>query len=137
MGKRRDWKQYNKQLVNRGKIHFWINPEVIKNWKAPERKKNGHPFLYSDRLIQIISYIRFKFCMSLRETEGFFSAPEKPRRFQQPTGEPQTETVPEEATPETESPATADASDTPTEKPKPQGPADDSGITVSDMDEPS
>jgi len=74
MGKRRDWKQYNKQLVNRGKIHFWISPEVIKNWKAKKQKKNGHPFVYSDDLIQTICYIRFKFQMSLREVEGFFSS---------------------------------------------------------------
>ena len=74
MGQKRDWKQYNKQLVNRGKIQFWVSPEVIKNWKAPKQKKNGHPFLYSDHLIQVCSYIRFKFRMNLRETEGFFTS---------------------------------------------------------------
>jgi len=74
MGIKRDWKQYNKQLINRGKIHFWVKPEVIKKWRAGKQKKNGHPLVYSDSFIQAISYIRFKFRMSLRETEGFFTS---------------------------------------------------------------
>jgi hypothetical protein len=45
MGHKRDWKQYNKHLVNRGKINLWVNPAAIEKW-VPERvKKNGHPFL--------------------------------------------------------------------------------------------
>jgi hypothetical protein len=69
---KRDWTKYNKQLVNRGKINFWIKPEVLKPWKDKRKKKNGHPFFYSDDLIKAMSYIRFKFRISLRETEGFF-----------------------------------------------------------------
>ena len=69
---KRDWHEYNKQLVNRGKIHFWVKTEVFKNWKAKKRKKNGHPFVYGDHLIQAMCFIRFKFHLSLRETEGFF-----------------------------------------------------------------
>src|SRR5579863_7600327 len=74
MGHKRDWTHYNKQLVNRGKIHFWISPKALKNWQAVKRKKNGHPFIYSDLLIQMICYVRFKFRLSLRETEGFTSS---------------------------------------------------------------
>jgi hypothetical protein len=69
---KRDWKKYNKQLVNRGKINFWVGPEVFKDWKAKKKKKNGHPFVYGDEIIKVMSYIRFKFHLSLRETEGFF-----------------------------------------------------------------
>jgi len=74
MGHKRDWSNYNKQLVNRGKINFWIKPEVLKNWGAKKKKKNGHPFFYSDLLIQTMHCIRFKFHLSLRETEGFFQS---------------------------------------------------------------
>lgn len=74
MGHERDWKQYNKRLVNRGKIHFWVCPEVLKNWRADKCKKNGRPFVYSDQLMKAISYLRFKFRISLRETEGFFGS---------------------------------------------------------------
>lgn len=72
MHHRRDWKHYNKSLINRGKINFWVSPQVLKGWKAKKQKKNGHPFVYSDELIKTICYIRFKFHLSLRETEGFF-----------------------------------------------------------------
>ncbi len=46
MTSRRDWSRYNKELINRGKINFWIKPKT--RWKAPKRKKNGHPFVYAD-----------------------------------------------------------------------------------------
>jgi hypothetical protein len=71
---KRDWKKYNKELVNRGKINFWVKPEVFKNWKAKKRKKNGRPFEYGNEVIEAMSYIRFKFHQSLRETEGFFQS---------------------------------------------------------------
>jgi hypothetical protein len=74
MGHKRDWTHYNKHLINRGKIHFWISPKALKNWQAKRHKKNGHPFVYSDLLIQTICYVRFKFRLSLRETEGFISS---------------------------------------------------------------
>jgi hypothetical protein len=67
---KRDWTNYNKQLVNRGKIHFWIRPNT--QWKVPRNKKNGHPFVYADEAIKSMLYIRFKYHQSLRELEGFF-----------------------------------------------------------------
>lgn len=72
MGQKRNWKQYNKHLVSRGKLNFWISPKTLKRWQAPKEKKNGHPFVYSNEIIQAMSFIRFKFHLSLRETEGFF-----------------------------------------------------------------
>jgi DDE family transposase len=72
MGHKRDWVQYNKQLVNRGKINFWVNPEVLQNWKGPKEGKACRPFFYSDELIKTMTYVRFKFHLSLREAEGFF-----------------------------------------------------------------
>ncbi len=72
MQKKRDWTKYNKQLVNRGKINFWVRPRVFKSWKAKKKKKNGHPFIYGEEVIKAMCYIRFKFHLSLRETEGFF-----------------------------------------------------------------
>lgn len=74
MGHKRDWKQYNKQLVNRGKINLWIRSETLESWKPEQIKKNGHPFRYSDELIKTMSFVRFKFKLSLRETEGFFQS---------------------------------------------------------------
>jgi hypothetical protein len=72
MHHRRDWSKYNRQLVNRGNINFWINPQTFENWTAEKKKKNGRPFVYADALIKTMCFIRFKFHLSLRETEGFF-----------------------------------------------------------------
>lgn len=72
MHHRRDWSKYNRELINRGNINFWINPQTLKDWRAKKQKKNGHPFVYGDELIKTICFIRFKFHLSLRETEGFF-----------------------------------------------------------------
>jgi hypothetical protein len=74
MQHKRNWKHYNNQLVNRGKINFWVSSQVLRCWKASKKKKNGHPLVYSDELIKTMTYIRFKFHLSLRETEGFFSS---------------------------------------------------------------
>lgn len=68
----RDWSKYNKELINRGKINFWIKPKTFKSWKAKRQKKNGRPFIYSEELIKVMLYIRFKYHLSLREAEGFF-----------------------------------------------------------------
>jgi len=72
MGHKREWKQYHRQLVNRGKINFWIAPEIFKNWNASKEEKAYRPLLYGDELIRTVCDIRFKFHLSLRETEGFF-----------------------------------------------------------------
>jgi hypothetical protein len=67
----RNWSQYNKALINRGKIDFWIDVKAL--GKQPQKiKKNGHPFVYANLLILAMSYIRFKFHLSLRKTQGYF-----------------------------------------------------------------
>jgi len=67
---RRDWSEYNKELIHRGKINFWIPSNL--DWKVLHHKKNGHPFVYADEAIKAMLYIRFKYHLSLRELEGFF-----------------------------------------------------------------
>jgi hypothetical protein len=68
---RRDWNKYNRDLINRGKINFWVKSGI--SWKpSPQKKKTGHPFVYSDEAIKAMLYIRFKYHLSLRELEGFF-----------------------------------------------------------------
>lgn len=69
---KRNWKQYNKYLINRGNLKFWITPKALKHWQAKKQKKNGRPFIYSDTAIELMLIIRFKYQLSLRETEGLF-----------------------------------------------------------------
>ena len=74
MGHNRDWTQYNQQKINQGKINFWVSEEALGGWQAKKRKKNGHPFVYSDEFIKAISFIRFKFRLGFRQVQGFFES---------------------------------------------------------------
>lgn len=72
MHHKRDWSKYNRALVNRGNINLWVSAQALESWIAKKEKKNGHPFVYGDELIKAMCFVRFKFHLSLRETEGFF-----------------------------------------------------------------
>jgi len=69
---KRDWKQYNKQLINRGNLNFWVTKKSLKFWKAKKKKKAGRPFTYSDEAIKAMLMVRFKYQLPLRELEGLF-----------------------------------------------------------------
>ena len=73
--KKRDWSKYNKSLVNRGSLTFWIDPKVLKKWKSERQKgKLGRPFKYSDTLINLAATVRYTFKLSLRSCEGFLKS---------------------------------------------------------------
>lgn len=69
----RNWADYNESLVQRGSITFWIDEEVVANWKPePEgpRQRGGQP-QYSDRAIECLLMLRAVFGLTYRQTEGF------------------------------------------------------------------
>lgn len=67
----RNWKEYNKSLVNRGSITLWFNEEAIDQWhKAKQTGSKGRPFLYSNKAIEVALTIRSLFKLPLRATEG-------------------------------------------------------------------
>ena len=43
-----NWKQYNRALINRGSLTFWIDEEAIVEWK---QNKQGKPRRFSDLAI--------------------------------------------------------------------------------------
>ena len=43
-----NWKQYNKALINRGSLTFWIDEEAIAEWKQNKQGKRGRPRRFSD-----------------------------------------------------------------------------------------
>jgi len=68
----RNWADYNKSLINRGSITFWINEESIKNWNSKGNNgKKGRPHTYSDLAIICALTIRALYNLPLRATEGF------------------------------------------------------------------
>jgi Transposase DDE domain len=72
---KRSWNQYNKNLINRGSITFWISDDSIKKWNAGKKKKHfGRPFLYSDAAILTAHTIRYVYNLPLRALEGFLNS---------------------------------------------------------------
>ena len=56
---KRDWKQDNKQLINRGNLNFWITKKALKFWKAKKKKNGSRPFYDSDEAIRAMLIIKF------------------------------------------------------------------------------
>jgi Transposase DDE domain len=71
----RNWKEYNRSLVNRGSITFWFDEEAVKNWYSIERTgKPGRPDLYSNAAIRCGLMIKAVFRVALRALQGFIQS---------------------------------------------------------------
>ena len=66
----KNWKTYNNNLLKRGDIRNFLTPEALKKWLSTQGSTGGRPQRYSDRCIELILIIRYKFGLSLRETQG-------------------------------------------------------------------
>lgn len=71
MGNSINWSQYNRSLVNRGKITFWFSEDIADSWYATPSGRPGAQPIYSDQAIETLSVLRFKFGLKLRCTQGF------------------------------------------------------------------
>ena len=58
---KRDLEYYNKQLINRGNLNFWITKKALKFWKAKKKKKAGRPFYCIDEAIREMLLTKFLF----------------------------------------------------------------------------
>ena len=69
----RNWKQYNRALINRGNITLWISEDVRSGWHCREhRRRAGRRYSYSDGAIEAILSVRVIYGLSLRAVQGFF-----------------------------------------------------------------
>ena len=69
----RNWKAYNRSLINRGNLTIWFSKDAIKGWyqKPQKHKGRGRSYLYSDHSIELALTLRTLFHFSLRATQGF------------------------------------------------------------------
>jgi hypothetical protein len=69
----RNWKEYNKVLVDRGNITVWIEEKSIQKWYAkPSKKgKRGRRQKYSDVAVQTMLVLKQVYGLDLRRCEGF------------------------------------------------------------------
>lgn len=71
----RNWREYNKSLVNRGSITFWFDEDAIRKWYSTERSnKPGRRDTYSDDAIRCGLLIKAVFGMTLRALQGFLQS---------------------------------------------------------------
>lgn len=71
----RNWKQYNRSLINRGSITFWFSDDVIAQWNSTERSgKKGRPPLYSNEAILCALMIKYVFHLTYRATQGYLES---------------------------------------------------------------
>jgi hypothetical protein len=67
-----NWSKYNKALIRRGSINFWIEDSGIKNWFSSEHSgMSGRPEIYSDDAILLLLVLREVYSLPLRALQGF------------------------------------------------------------------
>jgi len=67
----RNWSEYEKALVQRGSITFWLTDDFEKVWLYAGEKQRGSQFDYSEKAIEIMLTIKEVFHLSNRSVEGF------------------------------------------------------------------
>src|SRR6266508_2415285 len=67
----RNWADYEKALVQRGSIPFWLSDDFEKVWLYTGEKQRGSQFDYSDQAIEIMLMIKEVFHLTNRGVEGF------------------------------------------------------------------
>ena len=71
----RNWPDYNRALVTRGRLTFWFDEEAVVAWRNTDPQSGrGAPKVYSDTAIQCALVLKSVFHLSLRSTQGFVSS---------------------------------------------------------------
>jgi hypothetical protein len=72
----RNWKEYNKALIQRGSITLWIDEKSIQEWYADKNKvaQRGRPTKYSDTAILTLLILKQVYRLTLRSCQGFASS---------------------------------------------------------------
>ena len=70
-----NWPTYNKALINRGSITFWLDDEAIQAWyESTTPSSRGRPQRYSDLAITTVLVIKRVFRLTLRAAQGFIDS---------------------------------------------------------------
>jgi IS5 family transposase len=68
--RKRTWQEYNRDLVKRGSLTFFIDQECLKP-PCKNRAKLGRPKLFTPPLIQLLLLLKIQYRMTYRSLEGF------------------------------------------------------------------
>ena len=67
----KNWSEYDKALVQRGSITFWMSEDFEKTWLHTGEKQRGSQFDYSDQAILIMLTVKEVFHLTNRGVGGF------------------------------------------------------------------
>jgi hypothetical protein len=71
----RNWPEYNRALINRGRLTVWFDEPVIAAWRNTEPGTGpGAPRVYSDLAIECALVFKSVYHLSLRAAQGFLSS---------------------------------------------------------------
>ena len=66
-----NWSQYNRALVQRGRLSVWISEEAINGWRYDGPPQWGRDPIYSDFAIETYLRLRLVYQLPLRQRQGF------------------------------------------------------------------
>jgi hypothetical protein len=66
-----NWSEYDRGLVQRGDVRFWVEQAVIDGWAAPIRQTPGGQRRFSNLAIEATLLLGAVYRLPLRQTEGF------------------------------------------------------------------
>jgi hypothetical protein len=70
-----NWPKYNKSLINRGSITFWVDAEAMSNWFHHDHHgRRGRSQLYTDQTICTFLMLKGIFNLTLRATQGLLDS---------------------------------------------------------------
>ncbi len=65
----RNWRDYNRALVQRGSITFWVDERAVRSWcQEKVSGARGRPQFYADTAIECALIVKAVFHLSLRAT---------------------------------------------------------------------
>jgi hypothetical protein len=67
----KNWSEYDKVLVQRGSLTFWLSDDFEKTWRYVGEKQRGSQFDYSDQAILLMLTVKEVFHLTNRGVEGF------------------------------------------------------------------
>lgn len=67
----KNWSEYDRALVKRGSITFWLSDDLEETWRYTGEKQRGSQFDYSEQAIVMMQTVKNVFHLPNRATEGF------------------------------------------------------------------
>lgn len=70
----KNWSEYDRALVQRGSITFWLSEDFEERWRYVGEKQRGSQYDYSQQAILILQTVKNVFRLPNRATEGFMGS---------------------------------------------------------------